>query len=275
MGFKIVYLSNQNILVTEVIQVYGGIPLSQFTERNAKFFSSFVHQMKDILCFQEYWGICQNDLKPDNIIIAISPNEPALVKIIDFDICENLVFTNNKTIVSQLRGYSPIYVSPEIFCFVKKVPFVYSKNGEINIWKSQIYSFGMILLDLVGFFSKKMEKSKVDDYKLSSDAHNKFIDLIHEFKLTQDDIIIRKILTIAKIALTYNPIDRPSGWEFSYICDHFEKMTENQIQLSYDCILVERKFDPGFTKKYRTELKAKIDHFQKVQKSLNITQMKH
>ena len=275
LDFKVVYLSHQNILLAEVIQEYGGISLSEFTQRNISFCCAFVHQMKDILCYQQYLLICQNDLKPDNIIVNILPNEHFLIKIIDFDICENLVFTDLKTNVLKLRGYSPIYVSPEIFCFAKKVPFVNSKNEEIDIWKSQIYSFGMILLDLVGFFSKKMEKSKVDDYKLSSDAHNKFIDLIHEFKLTQDDIIIRKILTIAKIALTYNPIDRPSGWEFSYICDHFEKMTENQIQLSYDCILVERKFDPGFTKKYRTELKAKIDHFQKVQKSLNITQMKH
>ena len=86
--FKIVYLPNAKLIVTELLQMYGGITLDHFfPKNNSQIISELFLQMVNELKFFELYKIEHNDIKSTNIVIEQLFGK-FLIQFIDFDIAK-------------------------------------------------------------------------------------------------------------------------------------------------------------------------------------------
>jgi len=120
--------------------------LGQFIDKrrrlNQKFTSSEIkHLAIEILNGIDYLHnqsavIIHRDLKPDNILVDVDEKgDINKVKITDFGVCKMIV--SGTCYNDQARVGTDLYMSPEVHC------------GGISSVKSDIWSFGMVLVELV------------------------------------------------------------------------------------------------------------------------------
>ncbi|KAK6125434.1 hypothetical protein DH2020_040828 [Rehmannia glutinosa] len=139
------------------------------------------------------------DIKPQNILL----DEDFCPKISDFGLAK--LFKNKQSIISMLGARGTIgYIAPEVF----------SRNFGVVSHKSDVYSYGMMLLEMAGA-KKFVEKEGIES------GENDFHDRIYEHVLVKNEKLddrmadeseetARKMLLIGIWCIQTAPSDRPS-----------------------------------------------------------------
>ncbi|MBK9261982.1 MAG: protein kinase [Polyangiaceae bacterium] len=83
------------------------------------------------------FGIVHRDIKPSNLFLAQRPNQPAVIKLIDFGISKYLEDEQDLTKTNVFLG-SPLYMSPEQISAAKRVDA-----------RSDLFSLGVVLYQLI------------------------------------------------------------------------------------------------------------------------------
>ncbi|XP_037492093.1 LEAF RUST 10 DISEASE-RESISTANCE LOCUS RECEPTOR-LIKE PROTEIN KINASE-like 2.1 isoform X2 [Jatropha curcas] len=141
------------------------------------------------------------DIKPHNILL----DENFCPKISDFGLAK--LYTKKESILSMLETRGTIgYIAPEVF----------SRNFGGVSYKSDVYSYGMLVLETVG----GREKDEVGTNDSSNEKYfpywiYKRIELGNESKLygetsTEEKEIVRKMTLVGLWCIQTNPSDRPS-----------------------------------------------------------------
>ncbi|KDP35174.1 hypothetical protein JCGZ_10708 [Jatropha curcas] len=155
------------------------------------------------------------DVKPHNILL----DENFCPKISDFGLAK--LYTKKESILSMLETRGTIgYIAPEVF----------SRNFGGVSYKSDVYSYGMLVLETVG----GREKDEVGTNDSSNEKYfpywiYKRIELGNESKLygeisTEEKEIVRKMTLVGLWCIQTNPSDRPS---MSKVIEMLEGSTES------------------------------------------------
>ena len=102
------------------------------------------NQIVQGLAFMHKKNLVHRDIKPSNILFAITDedSEPC-IRIVDFGLTRNV---DNFTI----KAGTPLYMAPEI-----------SKTDHKPITKSDMYSAGLVLIELLSYCSDKIGRAHV------------------------------------------------------------------------------------------------------------------
>ena len=106
--------------------------------------------MLEGLDFLQIRRIVHTDLKSENILISFEPGQRSLkhVKIIDFG--TSISFSDIDTKLSQT---TPEYMPPEALeNLEKKASFMEKLSTKLHPWSIDIWSFGVLLLELISGF---------------------------------------------------------------------------------------------------------------------------
>ncbi|WZZ55931.1 hypothetical protein YC2023_056038 [Brassica napus] len=144
------------------------------------------------------------DIKPQNILM----DGESCPKISDFGLAK--LCKNNESIMSMLdtRGTAG-YIAPEVF----------SKNFGGVSHKSDVYSYGMVVLEMIGARDKeKAQKSGSNnksmyfpDWIYKGVEKGEIMSFFEEQITEEDDeILVRKMVLVGLWCIQTNPFDRPS-----------------------------------------------------------------
>ncbi|XP_043694222.1 rust resistance kinase Lr10-like [Telopea speciosissima] len=152
------------------------------------------------------------DIKPHNVLL----DEDFNPKISDFGLAK-LYPTNENTVPLTAARGTIGYIAPELF---------YKSMGGVS-HKADVYSFGMLLMDMVG------RRKNVNPFADASsqfyfpswiyDKLNQGEDMEMEDATEYDKIIARKLIIVALSCIQMKPIDRPS---MSKVIEMLESPTE-------------------------------------------------
>ncbi|ESQ51548.1 hypothetical protein EUTSA_v10016373mg [Eutrema salsugineum] len=157
------------------------------------------------------------DIKPQNILI----DGGACPKISDFGLAK--LCKNNESIMSMLDARGTIgYIAPEVF----------SKNYGGVSHKSDVYSYGMVVLEMIG--AKNIERAQNGGSNNSSmyfpdwiyeDLDKGEIMRFFEDQITEeeDEKIVKKLVIVGLWCIQTNPFDRPP---MSHVVEMLEGSTE-------------------------------------------------
>ena len=166
-----------------------------------KFYKSLINS----LAFLQTMGICHRDLKPANLLLD---EECENIYLIDFSESKEIIIQALEETTKQdltLVG-SPKYFSPELNYFFKQK----KENVKLNPFKSDVFSLGLIMLEIGTGDSPKKEKDPVVWKK-------KVEEKIQEFKMKYKEIlesskerkILRNLVSALEDCLELEPDDRP------------------------------------------------------------------
>ncbi|GKV39452.1 hypothetical protein SLEP1_g47215 [Rubroshorea leprosula] len=134
------------------------------------------------------------DIKPQNILL----DEEFCPKISDFGLSK--LCTRKDSIVSMLEARGTIgYIAPEVFC----------RNFGPVSHKSDIYSYGMMVLEMVG--GTNSGESASSDY--FPDWIYRHLELVEELQGLRSKVetdIEKKMILVGLWSIQTNPFDRPS-----------------------------------------------------------------
>ncbi|KAF2605207.1 hypothetical protein F2Q70_00028802 [Brassica cretica] len=144
------------------------------------------------------------DIKPQNILM----DGESCPKISDFGLAK--LCKNNESIMSMLdtRGTAG-YIAPEVF----------SKNFGGVSHKSDVYSYGMVVLEMIGARDKEKAQKSGSNNKsmyfpdwIYKDVEKGEIMSFFEEQITEEDdeILVRKMVLVGLWCIQTNPFDRPS-----------------------------------------------------------------
>ncbi|KAF6134966.1 hypothetical protein GIB67_037493 [Kingdonia uniflora] len=139
------------------------------------------------------------DIKPNNILL----DKDFCPKISDFGLAK--LCTTKESVISMLgtRG-TPGYIAPEVFC---------RTMGGVS-HKSDVYSYGMMVLETVG--GRRNIKTEVDHSSEIFFPHwiHKRLELDQDLGLPgvtlETDTVVKKMILVGLWCIQTNPIDRPS-----------------------------------------------------------------
>ena len=148
--------------MTEVLDLRGSNYYSQ-----EEIFYILSYLIEGFLKAQEK-GICHRDIKTDNFIIKIEPSGKVLYKISDFGAgCQVKDSANGNTMIEgkTLKGVSKVYAAPEVQDLFNN----YSANLMIlyDPFKADVYSLGVVILQMLGYDDKTIKKIKKNFSKLN------------------------------------------------------------------------------------------------------------
>ncbi|KAF8087067.1 hypothetical protein N665_0600s0016 [Sinapis alba] len=144
------------------------------------------------------------DIKPQNILM----DGESCPKISDFGLAK--LCKNNESIMSMLdmRGTAG-YIAPEVF----------SKNFGGVSHKSDVYSYGMVVLEMIGARDKEKAQKSGSNNKsmyfpdwIYKDVEKGEIMSFFEDQITEenDEILVKKMVLVGLWCIQTNPFDRPS-----------------------------------------------------------------
>ncbi|KAL3819959.1 hypothetical protein ACJIZ3_005864 [Penstemon smallii] len=137
------------------------------------------------------------DIKPHNILLDQNLNP----KVADFGLAK--LCSKEKSVVTMTAARGTIgYIAPEVF----------SRNfGKVS-YKSDIYSFGMLLLDLVGgrknFQAVAQDDSQIYFPEWMYNQLNKGEDI--EIQSENENETVRRLIIVGLWCIQWYPVDRPS-----------------------------------------------------------------
>ncbi|CAA2957647.1 rust resistance kinase Lr10-like [Olea europaea subsp. europaea] len=139
------------------------------------------------------------DIKPHNILLDhnLSP------KVADFGLAK--MCSKDQSVVTMTAARGTIgYIAPEVF----------SRNfGKVS-YKSDIYSFGMLLLDLVGgrknFHARATDSSQVYFPEWMYNQLDKGEDIEIQIEREEDTKIAKRLIIVGLWCIQWYPADRPS-----------------------------------------------------------------
>ncbi|KAK9911864.1 hypothetical protein M0R45_035746 [Rubus argutus] len=135
------------------------------------------------------------DIKPHNVLL----DQNFTPKLSDFGLAK--LCSKDQSIVSMTTARGTMgYIAPEVF----------SRNFGSVSYKSDIYSFGMVLLEMVGGSATRENTNEVNYpeliYNLLERGEGPRIHIVEE----GDAQIQRKLAIIGLWCIQWNPVDRPS-----------------------------------------------------------------
>ncbi|KAJ6931989.1 rust resistance kinase Lr10-like [Populus alba x Populus x berolinensis] len=140
------------------------------------------------------------DIKPHNILL----DENFTPKVSDFGLAK--LYPTNNSIVSLTMAKGTIgYMAPELF---------YKSIGGVS-YKADVYSFGMLLMDMVG---RRKNLNALADHSSQKmyfsswiyDQVNEGKDILEDQATEQEKNTIKKMTIVALWCIQLKPIDRPS-----------------------------------------------------------------
>jgi len=161
--FSIIQLPKSNFLIIEILMEYAGVPISNFFPiQDPNLALEYCKQITNAIKFLESFKIQTLAIKPDHILVDNS-NDLNIIKFVDIEI-GSLEYENQKDEkVKQLKTPQPIYSSPELIILSQNPK---PEIQEINPWKCQSYSLGVLMLQLLGFFPNVMNYNDIDKFKI-------------------------------------------------------------------------------------------------------------
>ncbi|KAL3838082.1 hypothetical protein ACJIZ3_022673 [Penstemon smallii] len=142
------------------------------------------------------------DIKPHNILLDGNLNP----KVADFGLAK--LCSKDKSIITMTAARGTIgYIAPEVF----------SRNfGKVS-YKSDIYSFGMLLLDMVGGRKKyngAKEQNSISEIYFPEWMYNqleKGEDIAIDIEKEDESDIVKKLIIVGLWCIQWYPVDRPSA----------------------------------------------------------------
>ncbi|KAI5394257.1 hypothetical protein KIW84_061089 [Lathyrus oleraceus] len=138
------------------------------------------------------------DINPHNVLL----DDKLVPKITDFGLAKLCSKTQSVVLVTAARGTLG-YIAPEVF----------SRNFGNVSYKADIYSYGMLLLEMIGE-RKSISELSEENFKVL------YLEWVHEFlegrdmqlKIGKvgDDVILKKLAIVGLWCIQWNPINRPS-----------------------------------------------------------------
>ena len=147
--------------------------------------------------------VCHRDLKPENLLVDKKCEN---IFVIDFSEAKQ-VLNYNSTIMKTLAG-TPYYLSPEHFRVYRKKKD--SKLKKINFFKSDVFSFGLVLLEL-GCLEMPERDDEAERYSKNIRKMIKQFGKIYE-KMAEEESLERELndlLEILTICLEVDSAERP------------------------------------------------------------------
>ena len=115
------------------------------------------------------------DIKPHNIIL----DENFTPKISDFSLAKLYLSGQNAVTLTAIRGTLG-YIAPELF---------YKNIGDVS-YKADVYSFGMLLMEMIG--KRKYMNARRDQIKVKYTFHHGFMTGLIEEKTWKLEMLVRK-----------------------------------------------------------------------------------
>ncbi|XP_050221741.1 rust resistance kinase Lr10-like isoform X2 [Mercurialis annua] len=141
------------------------------------------------------------DIKPHNILL----DENFTPKVSDFGLAK--LYPTNDMVVSMTAARGTIgYIAPELF---------YKNIGGVS-YKADVYSFGMLLMEMTGNRKNKIITGNSSKSYFPFCVYDQVLDgkAIEIEDVTADEKkIIKKMVMIALWCIQFNPVDRPSMTE--------------------------------------------------------------
>ena len=170
------------------------------------------------LAFLQLLGICHRDIKPENILLDEFKEN---LIIIDFGAAKNILEQSLKSSQTKMNvtiiGTKP-YASPEMLQGLTRdenetqTGLAFSAGGtsilQINPYKSDVFSFGLIIMEL-------WKEKRIKNRHSQKEYDNMIEDLQKEVQQIQNDDIIKKRLEkLIKILNKSLKIDPNERWDF-------------------------------------------------------------
>ncbi|KAF3488789.1 hypothetical protein F2Q69_00056952 [Brassica cretica] len=142
------------------------------------------------------------DIKPQNILL----DEDLCPKISDFGLAK--LCKKNDSIISMLDARGTVgYIAPEVF----------SKSYGAVSHKSDVYSYGMVVLELIGVTSRdKAETSRSNmssmyfpDWIYEDLERNENMRLLGDHIMEEEEEVVKKMTLVGLWCIQTNPCDRP------------------------------------------------------------------
>ncbi|KAG8390402.1 hypothetical protein BUALT_Bualt01G0079600 [Buddleja alternifolia] len=139
------------------------------------------------------------DIKPQNILLDHNLNP----KVADFGLAK--LRPKEQSIVTMTAARGTIgYIAPEVF----------SRNFGNVSYRSDIYSFGMLLLDMVGgrknFYGAGEESSEVYFPEWMYNQLDKGQDIAIQIEKAEESDIVKRLIIVGLWCIQWYPVDRPS-----------------------------------------------------------------
>ncbi|CAN7013479.1 unnamed protein product [Brassica rapa subsp. trilocularis] len=142
------------------------------------------------------------DIKPQNILL----DEDLCPKISDFGLAK--LCKKNDSIISMLDARGTVgYIAPEVF----------SKSYGAVSHKSDVYSYGMVVLELIGVNSREraetcrsnMNTMYFPDWIYEDLERNENMRVLEDHVIEEEDEIVKKMTLVGLWCIQTNPCDRP------------------------------------------------------------------
>ena len=164
---------------------------------------NFFKNLINSLAFLQSFKICHRDLKPDNLLLD---EQSQNIYLIDFSESKEIItYASDNTKNELTLVGSPKYFSPELYNAFKN-----NTNLKINPFKSDVFSFGLIFLEL-GILKLPQRDNNLDVFatniKDSIEIFKKSYDNIQHEPI--DDKEFKYFVEILGKSLQINPDERP------------------------------------------------------------------
>ena len=167
--------------------------------------NSYFDSLVNALAYMQAKEICHRDLKPANIMLD---NQEDNIFLIDYGASQSVFGLNpNETKKKMELAGSPLYFSPELIeCFNKK-----EEDSLINPFKSDVFSFGLVVLEM-GILKLPEKHKSTGKWKSKSIAdcldlfETKYLQLL-EGRIQKRSL--RYMIGILRECLSIDPNDRP------------------------------------------------------------------
>ena len=185
-----------------------------------RYFNSLINA----LAYLQAMNVCHRDLKPENLLLDENLEN---IYIIDYGFSNHINSQESASVVSKkvmdIAG-SPMYFSPELM-----ESFTNNKETtEINPFKSDVFSFGIIFLELATLkLPKKHNKKKKWSQKgIEQSIENFKMSYIENISKEKERKQLKKILKTLKKCLEFNPDLRPDFLDI--FAKKIKKITNNE-----------------------------------------------
>ncbi|KAM6555608.1 hypothetical protein CsatB_002627 [Cannabis sativa] len=151
------------------------------------------------------------DIKPHNILL----DENFVTKVSDFGLARLCPLDNNTVSLTAARGTLG-YIAPELF---------YKNIGGVS-YKADVYSFGMLLMEMASRRRNLNSAEKSSRVHFPSWVSNQFsegMDIDFGVDTMEESKIIKKMMIVALWCIQFKPSDRPS---MTKVVDMLEEQTE-------------------------------------------------
>ena len=101
--------------------------------------------------------IAHRDLKPDNLILSTTGKEYMLA-----DFGESCITSKNLDEIQDMCVGTPLYMSPELdYNYRRFQEWGYSSKSWYDPYASDVYSLGIIMVELMGISKQEIKEFKV------------------------------------------------------------------------------------------------------------------